>query len=143
MAGKRAGSVHPDGYWSVYVAGKSRRAHHVVWFLTHGEWPQQLDHRDGNRSNNCITNLRHASTSENARNRRMPLREFPQGVSKRGNYNSYQGYVEVDGVKHRRSFRTVEEAHEWVIATRKELHGAFAVDLPKNTLGKRKTLLSN
>ena len=50
---------------------------------------------------------------------------------------------EVDGVKHRRSFRTVEEAHEWVIATRKELHGAFAVDLPKNTLGKRKTLLSN
>jgi hypothetical protein len=44
-------------------------AHRVVWAIVHGEWPAgQIDHIDGDRSNNRIGNLRVVSTVENARN---------------------------------------------------------------------------
>jgi uracil phosphoribosyltransferase len=35
-----------------------------------GDWPRdQIDHIDGNRDNNCWSNLREASNAENSKNR--------------------------------------------------------------------------
>lgn len=46
------------------------KGHHIAWYLFYGEWPSQLiDHKDRNRSNNRILNLRLATDSKNCQNR--------------------------------------------------------------------------
>jgi len=64
--GEPAGSIQSHGYVSMRVLGRPTRAHHIVWYLTHGQWPEQpLDHRDGNRLNNAPENLRKVSQRQN------------------------------------------------------------------------------
>lgn len=137
--GAVAGSMCGDGYWSVCAAYISQPTHHVVWFITHGYWAAMLDHIDGNRSNNAAANLREATHSQNMRNRLMPARDLPQGVTR--SRNKFRGGVEVDGVRCRRTFDTVAQASTWVQAKRLELHGEFACT--RNSTLKRKSLLSN
>lgn len=42
--------------------------HRVAWFIYYGEWPDLLDHIDGDRCNNKISNLRKVTHSENMYN---------------------------------------------------------------------------
>ena len=45
--------------------------HRIVWAVCHSKWPDnQIDHIDGDRSNNAIWNLRDVTASENQRNRK-------------------------------------------------------------------------
>ena len=48
-----------DGYVVIRLDGTLYRAHRIAWLMTHGGWPNaEIDHIDGNRSNNAIANLR-------------------------------------------------------------------------------------
>lgn len=48
-------------------------AHRLAWLHVHGEWPaKDLDHRDRNRKNNAIANLRPCEMSENLANAKRP-----------------------------------------------------------------------
>jgi len=47
------------------------RAHRVVWAIYYGQWPiHQLDHINGDPSDNRIANLREATNQENTRNQK-------------------------------------------------------------------------
>lgn len=59
-----------------YRVGKIGRrlycAHRVAWTIIHGRWPDgQIDHMNGIRSDNRLTNLREVTASENAKNTSM------------------------------------------------------------------------
>lgn len=70
FAGRRAGYTRGDGYWMVSLYGRRCYCHRVIWAIAYGEWPaSDLDHIDGNQSNNALCNLRMATRSENQRNR--------------------------------------------------------------------------
>lgn len=62
------------GYTKVGHGGKIYNAHHVVWEMFFGPVPYgaEIDHINGNRSENRIENLRAVSKKENARNRKRP-----------------------------------------------------------------------
>lgn len=67
-----AGYVAEDGYRRVRVDGKYFYIHRLIWWLLTGkEVPEDLfiDHIDGNRLNNLITNLRLATALENQYNK--------------------------------------------------------------------------
>lgn len=71
LTGQEAGYRARD-YIGVIVAGQQLLAHHVVWFLEHGEWPSMfIDHIDGNTRNNHPSNLRLATPLQNSLNRRV------------------------------------------------------------------------
>lgn len=69
-AGKPAlNTKTPNGYLAGHIFKNTQFAHRVAWALHTGSWPaDQIDHIDGNRANNTISNLREASPSENQRN---------------------------------------------------------------------------
>lgn len=70
-AGERAGSVVGKGYRSVRSLGKNYPEHQLVWALHYGEWPDPsrvIDHINGDKSDNSISNLRLATITQNAAN---------------------------------------------------------------------------
>lgn len=70
-AGTLAGNLRNDGYIKVQINKKPFKAHRLAWAMYYGEWPDlDIDHIDGNRANNKISNLRLATRNENNRNRK-------------------------------------------------------------------------
>jgi hypothetical protein len=62
-SGKEALNTNSNGYKYGPIFKKNYKAHRVVWLLVTGHWPQlEIDHIDGNRSNNRFENLRPATT---------------------------------------------------------------------------------
>lgn len=69
--GDVAGTLRPDGYTKISVLNKSYLAHRLAWLYVHGEWPKdQVDHRNGIRTDNRIANLRDLSGTLNQQNQR-------------------------------------------------------------------------
>ena len=69
--GDVAGTPHNMGYWSISLMGRRHLAHRLAWLYVYGIWPpQEIDHMNGDRSDNRICNIRLASRPQNAANGR-------------------------------------------------------------------------
>lgn len=69
MRGKKAGTLTKEGYWQVQIDGIFYLAHRIAWKLATGNDPvAEIDHKNRNRSDNRLDNLREATHSENACN---------------------------------------------------------------------------
>ena len=57
--GDPAGTMTPRGYVTVTYQGKKYRAHRIIWEMLKGAIPvgMEVDHGDGDRTNNRISNL--------------------------------------------------------------------------------------
>jgi hypothetical protein len=69
-AGTPAAAADPNGYIHVSFYGRAFLAHRVIWAMVHGEWPDEIDHIDGDPSNNRLNNLRSVGRLENTRNKK-------------------------------------------------------------------------
>lgn len=78
VVGKVAGALK-NGYVRIYINRIGYLAHRLAWVYSHGREPSDcLDHINGNRSDNRITNLREASIAENNQNR-VPFKKNSSG----------------------------------------------------------------
>lgn len=69
VAGRPAGSPNKDGYIQIGIGGRKYYAHRLAWLYFYGEWPRgMVDHKDTNRANNRISNLRETTHVENGHN---------------------------------------------------------------------------
>jgi hypothetical protein len=70
FSGTLAGAIETKGgYRDVRLNGRRFRGHWIIWALMTGEWPtHEIDHIDGDGSNNRWANLRLATHAENAQN---------------------------------------------------------------------------
>ncbi len=131
--GSMAGSVikskvSKNGYVYVAVLGIKILAHRVAWALAHGEWPpHDIDHIDGVRSNNRLSNLRPATRGENMQNERRARASNKScgllGVSWSKAANRWSAGIKVGGKKkHLGLFDCPNQAHEAYIEAKRELH---------------------
>lgn len=68
--GEIAGCLNVHGYIQIGIHGKRYTGHRLAWFFVHGEWPEEIDHINQDRSDNRLRNLRNVSHSENLRNQK-------------------------------------------------------------------------
>ena len=69
VKGTIAGTMRPDGKITVGIDGRMVLIHRVIFLWHHGHMPTYIDHKDLNKLNNRIGNLRPATKAENGRNR--------------------------------------------------------------------------
>ena len=67
--GDGCGGVDPSGYLICTYKSRRYRVHQIIWLIVHGKWPDNdTDHKNHNRSDNRLTNLREATRQENMQN---------------------------------------------------------------------------
>lgn len=121
--GAVAGSIAKSGYVELQLLGKRYYAHRLAWFYVHGVWPTQVDHRNGVRSDNKLTNLRSADALCNAQNlaRRDQNTSGFTGASKMR--NKWRAQIKVANKQHfLGAFDTPEDAHAAYIKAKREFH---------------------
>lgn len=99
FAGKVAGNKHVKrGYLEVKLLGAMRKAHHLIWLLVHGYPPERIDHENGQRAYNRLTNLREVTRVENGRNQKRPVTNTSghAGVSKDRRGGKWRAYIKDD-----------------------------------------------
>lgn len=126
-AGDKAGNL--DGkYLRVKVKGRSYLVHRIIWAIVKGYWPRSvLDHRDLNKLNNRIENLREATKSQNRVNSGVQKnsRSKLKGVKPHG--KRWVARIPCNGkTKHLGVYATPEEAAKVYDAECRRLHGEFA-----------------
>lgn len=70
IVGNMAGGLNARGYLRISIRKKRYYSHRLVWLYVHGALPEHdLDHINGNKSDNRIDNLRYCTQAENQQNR--------------------------------------------------------------------------
>lgn len=131
MAGGIAGSIRkPKGYRYISVDWVKWPAHRLAFLYVHGYLPKMVDHINGKRDDNRISNLRAADPFGNSRNyRRKPKKSgVPVGVRDTG-HGTFSARVSFNKTQiHLGTFPSLSAASEVARATRKKLFGEFYRD---------------
>lgn len=102
--GDLAGTDRKDGYRAIMINSKGYFAHRLIFLYHYDFLPKFLDHIDGNRLNNDITNLREATRSQNSMNggkqkshNGKPTSSKFKGVSQNKRLKKWISYITIDG----------------------------------------------
>ena len=131
--GKEAGMLDAYGYVVVKIGKKAHKAHRLAWLYVHGEWPAgQIDHINGDKSDNRIANLRVVSNQANVQNVR---RARSSNVSTRllgAHYDKrnrvYLSRIWVGGkLVYLGRFDNAQDAHDAYLKAKREMHAGSTV----------------
>lgn len=125
VVGSEAGTLDKQGYRRIRFDGRTHQAHRLAWLYVYGEWPNgRIDHINGNRADNRITNLRvvdHSTNLENQRRARSDNRIGVLGV--RPMSGRFQARIWVKGrAQTVGTFDTADEAGAAYIEAKRRLH---------------------
>lgn len=126
--GEEAGSLTALGYIEIGLLGERFLAHRLAWLHIHGKWPDgEIDHRDGVRSNNRLSNLRDVPHEHNQQNIRMPV----GAAGLPGAYRvgaRFKALIRISGKsKHLGYFDSAEEANAAYVAAKRKFHAGSTI----------------
>lgn len=128
-AGRSVGHVNHgangDDYFVTAVSGLQYRSHRLIWKWIHGTEPPEVDHWNGDGTDNVLTNLRPSDRSGNAKNRRSRKPAGMKGIRPRP--GGWEANITADRVtRYLGTFVSRKEAHAAYCKAAIELHGEFA-----------------
>jgi hypothetical protein len=131
FGGKQAGGDNGKGYIVIEIDGRGYKAHRLGWLYVYGVWPSdQIDHRDRNKKNNAISNLRDANNSQNLMNAPRKRRVAPYrglGYSRTTPNKPWHAKINTGSkIISLGYFATPEEAHAAYCDAAEKHHGEFA-----------------
>ena len=120
--GDKAGYLSGCGYRYLRLLGEVLKCNRLAWLMHYGEWPtQHVDHMNGDRSDDRISNLRQCSPLENAQNRISPKGAY------KTKHGKYTASVTKDGKAHYLGrFSTESAARSAYVEAKLSLH-PFAI----------------
>lgn len=128
LAGTEAGTQRPTGYRLVNIGGKPMLTHRLAWLHFHGQWPQHdVDHLNGDPSDNRLANLRDVPHIVNLQNRRKAQKGRKHGslmgTAWHAGTRKWRALIMVGGrQKSLGYYATEEEAHQAYIAGKRRYH---------------------
>lgn len=128
-AGSIVGTKHISGYLAARVDGNIYLLHRLIWCIVHGSWPEcYIDHIDGDRRNNVISNLREATHTENTQNAKIRDDNTSgiKGVHYSIRLNKWVARVQTENKRvHLGAFNTLEDARDCIEKFRLDSHKNF------------------
>lgn len=124
-AGATAGWLEENGYRRTIVFGKKVKMHRLAWAIAHGEWPEfDIDHVNGIRDDNRISNLRLATRAQNGQNLKRALSNSSHGfLGVKKNGNRWNASINIDRQYiYLGCFRTPELAHQEYLKAKRQIH---------------------
>lgn len=128
-ADDEAGSEIGRGYRQIKYKGKRYLSHRVIFFLENGFLPEQVDHIDGDTSNNDPKNLRAATHSQNMINRKTQENNTSgnRGVDFMKRTKKWRAQIHKDGRKiYLGLFDKIEDAIKARVKAEKEMHREYS-----------------
>lgn len=129
--GSVSGSLTREGYLVTSVDSKVYKCHRLAWLYMTGSWPKsQIDHMNGQRSDNRFKNLRDVGQTQNIENqRKAQIRNKSTGVL--GTFRNGNGFAA--RISHGNSktylgtFKTLDEAQAAYLAAKRLLHSGCTI----------------
>ena len=125
LTGAVVGFPVTDGYLAFNYRRSRLQCHRVIWLLVYGSWPEGiLDHKNGNRTDNRIENLRIATHAQNIANAKVLRTNTSgyKGVNKRRS-GKWQAVITVNQKK--TSLGTFADIEDAAAAYAKAARSAF------------------
>ena len=127
VSGSPAGCITEDGYRRVTTGRRSYLVHRLIWMLVYGAWPTNtIDHINGDKLDNRITNLRDVTRKTNKENMRKPRKDNTVGVLGvhwHKYMKKFQASIRTNGERiHLGTYNTSEEAHQAYLIAKRQLH---------------------
>lgn len=133
--GAEAGFICDQGYRTIRIDRSNYTAGRLAWAYVHGCWPKLfVDHMNGDRADNRLTNLREASKSVNVQNQRRAMKTNQSGflgvtlrpstaTKRKGSRAGFSASIHVGGKNiYLGNFSTAEAAHEAYVAAKRSFH---------------------
>jgi hypothetical protein len=125
-SGYKAGTL-TRGYVMIHMNGKVYSAHRLAWLYVYGKLPSNsIDHINGIKDDNRITNLRDLTTAENAQNIFKAQKNSSHGllgISLDKKQNLWRARITLNKRRiYIGKFKSKEDAHKAYIETKRTLH---------------------
>lgn len=121
------GYVHRNGYIVIRCLGQRSYAHRLAWLFHYGSHPSsEVDHINGVRTDNRISNLRLLPAGLNVQNMRRPSKRSTTGflgvslVKKNGTYRA--SICSAGKSRNLGYYKTPELAYDAYVKAKRELH---------------------
>ena len=129
VVGSQISFVENTGYIRVRFKGKHYGIHQIIFLMHYGYIPEHVDHVDGEKLNNKIENLRAATKSENALNKKVRC-DSASGIKNVHWYEPLKKWRVAVSINKKRKhigyFDDLELAELVSIEAREKFHGAFS-----------------
>lgn len=124
--GEQAGALNKLGYRQINIDGTIYYEHRLAWLWVTGKWPtNDIDHLDGDRTNNAFSNLRDVPRGMNLENQRKASKNSKTGFL---GVIAYKDRFRATIVKNHKhyflgTFDTAEKAHQAYVQAKRVIHG--------------------